>query len=92
MQADRDYLEALYEKGGTSLDHAEAWTMLKRQMERDPSGEGLVELFDLIRRRPDPALMLEVLTYAMKMPAAPKEALWLAETLLHHYAIQTGRR
>ena len=83
MQADRDYLEALYEKGGTSLDHAEAWTMLKRQMERDPSGEGLVELFDLIRRRPDPALMLEVLTYAMKMPAAPKEALWLAETLLH---------
>ena len=42
-----------------------------------------MELFDLIRRRPDPALMLEVLTYAMKMPAAPKEALWLAETLLH---------
>lgn len=83
MQADRDYLEAVYEKGGASLDQAEARILLKHQMERDPSGDGLVELIDLIRRLPDPALMLEVLAYAMKMPAAPKEALWLAETLLH---------
>jgi putative sugar O-methyltransferase len=82
MQADRDYLEALYEKGETTLDSFEVESLIKYIMERNPSGEGLMELIDLIRRLPDPVLILQVLEYAMKIFPPPKEALWLAETLL----------
>jgi putative sugar O-methyltransferase len=82
MQADRDYLEALYEKGTTALDPIDAKRILRLHMERSPTGDGLVECFDLIRRNPEPAVMLEVLAYAMRMPSPPKEALWLATRLL----------
>ncbi len=56
--------------------------LLKHLLQREPTGESLAELMDLVRRNPDPALMLKVLTYAMRMPSAPKEALWLCETLM----------
>ncbi len=82
MQADRDYLEALYEKTEAARSPAEARIILQHLTNRDPSGEVLTELMDLIRCHPDPELMLKVLAFAMRMPAAPKEALWLAETLL----------
>lgn len=82
MQADRDYLEALYEKVETPLDQSEALIILEHQMKRAPTGEVLVELMDIIRRCPDTLLMYRVLAYAMQMPATPKEALWLTETLL----------
>ena len=82
MQADRDYLEALYEKVVTPIDQKEALTIIRNQMEREPSGEVLVELMDMVRRHPAPEIMLKVLAYAMQMPIPPKEALWLANTLL----------
>jgi len=82
MQADRDYLEALYEKTVTPMDQGKARTILQHLIQRSPCGEVLVELMDLTRRHPDTTLMTEVLAYAMRIPATPKEALWLAETLL----------
>lgn len=82
MQADRDFLEALYEKDESPVDPAEIDMLLKHLLQRDPTGESLAELMDLVRRRPNAELMLKVLSYAMRMPAAPKEALWLCETLL----------
>jgi len=82
MQADRDFLEAHYQKGGTSLEGEEASLLLESLLKRLPSGEVLVELFDIIRRCPHPTLMFQVLSYAMQMPTAPKEAMWLANELL----------
>jgi putative sugar O-methyltransferase len=82
MQTDRNYLEALYEKTEKAWDPAEAKIILRYLVSRDPSGEVLVELMDLIRSCPDNELMLKVLAFAMRMADAPKEALWLAETLL----------
>ncbi|MGY3605909.1 MULTISPECIES: putative sugar O-methyltransferase [unclassified Bradyrhizobium] len=84
MQSDRDFLEALYEKGSAPLGSEEAEFLLNRQLERAPSGEVMVEMFDLIRRSSDPKLMLRVLSHAMSMPVATKEALWLAKELLGH--------
>jgi hypothetical protein len=82
MQADRDFLEALYEKTETAQDPKEAGIIHKHLAERAPTGEVLVELMDLIRCHPDDGLMLKALAFAMRMPTTPKEALWLAETLL----------
>lgn len=82
MQSDRDFLEALYEKGGSPLESEEASLLLRHLLQRSPSGEVMVEMFDVIRRRPDPTLMFQVLLHAMKLPAPIKEALWLAQALL----------
>jgi len=99
MQADRDYLEALYEKVGTPLDLKDALTIIQNYIERKPSGEVLVELMDVVRRHPAPEIMLKVLAYAMQLTVPPKEALWLADTLLlnplnenNHAAVVNWRR
>lgn len=91
MQADRNYLEALYEKCETPLGAIESSTILASLSERSPSCQTLAELMDIIRRRPEPMLMVDVLAYAMKFSAAPKEALWLAETLLLQSIPETDR-
>lgn len=82
MQADRDFLEALYEKCASSLSRGEVDTLLKCLLYRVPTGEVLAELMDVVRQYPETGLMLKVLTYAMRMHTAPKEALWLCEQLL----------
>lgn len=82
MQGDRDFLEALYEKGASSLSRGEADILFKHLLQREPTGEIFVELMDLVRQYPEPALMLKALAFAMRMPMAPKEALWLCEQLL----------
>lgn len=83
MQADRDFLEALYEKCESPLTRDEAGILSKHLLQREPTGEILMELMDVVRRCPEPALMLKVLACAMRMPSMPKEALWLCEKLLH---------
>ena len=82
MQADRDFLEALYEKCKSPLSRSEADVVFKHLLQREPTGETLVELMDVLRLYPEPALMLQVLAHAMHMPSAPKEGLWLCEMLL----------
>lgn len=82
LQADRDFLEALYEKREATPISGEIDILLKHFLQREPTGESLMELMDLVRRYPEPFLMLQVLAHAMCIPAAPKEALWLCETLL----------
>ncbi|HLJ04669.1 MAG TPA: putative sugar O-methyltransferase, partial [Acetobacteraceae bacterium] len=82
MQADRNYLEALYEKTPAALDIAGANTRLQLLTERAMTGETLVECMDVFRRCPTAEIALPILRRVMtEMPFHPKEALWLAESL-----------
>ncbi len=82
MQSDRNFLEGLYEKCLPSLSRCVADTLFEYLFRREPSGEILVELLEVVRQHPGPELMLKALAYVMQMPTIPKEALWLCETLL----------
>ena len=82
MQADRDFLEALYEKDANSLDEGQQRVAFYRLMERCPTGDIFAELMDIVRQIPDAQLMLGALRFARRMPSStPKEALWLCKML-----------
>ena len=82
MQADRNFLEALYEKTPAALAPEEAAARLAMLGERGLVGQVLCECLDMFRRFPRPEVALPVLRRAMaEMPFRPKEALWLAEWL-----------
>ena len=82
MQADRNYLEALFEKAPAALDVTEAVTRLQLLAERAMTGEALVECMDVFRRCPRAEIPWPILRRAMtEMPFHPKEVLWLAEWL-----------
>ena len=92
MQSERNYLEALYEKDYVRLSSDDAIVLCNSHLSRNSNGEGLTELFDIIRRSNDPVLLYKVLEYAMKIPSKPKEALWLAEQLSHAELSQEANR
>jgi putative sugar O-methyltransferase len=82
MQADRNYLEALFEKAPAALDVTEAAARLRLLAERAMTGEALVECMDVFRRCPRAEVAWPILRRAMtEMLFHPKEALWLAEWL-----------
>jgi putative sugar O-methyltransferase len=83
MQSERDFLEALYEKCDNPISQDEALTILRNLTRKAPCGEVFMELMDIVRLFPNPAFMFETLSFVMRMPVAPKEALWLAENLLN---------
>lgn len=96
MQSDRDYLEAIYEKCSSPTDREAAWGNLQDLGRRMPCGEVFAEIMDIVRRFPDASFMYETLSFAMRMPVSPKEALWLAERLLlqpvaEHYRFDIER-
>ncbi|AOG05267.1 putative sugar O-methyltransferase [Bosea sp. RAC05] len=83
MQADRNYLEGLYEKVTAELDLLDARSRLALLAERRMTGENLVESLDIFRRCSQPEIALGILRRIMsEMSFYPKEALWLAEWLL----------
>lgn len=83
MQADRNYLESIYERTGEVRSEAEAQSRLSLLAERSMNGEVFMEYMDVFRRRLSPALALSIVRRTMsEMPFYPKEALWLAEWLL----------
>jgi len=87
MQADRNFLEAVYEKQDAALSPAAAMARLGMLAERAMTGQILVEQLDLFRRCPTAEVALSVLRRAMReMPFQPKEALWLAQWLLRQPA------
>jgi len=87
MQADRNFLDALYEKTGAELSPEAAAARLGVLAERAMTGQVLCEHLDLVRRCPTPEVALAVLRRAMtEMAFHPKEALWLAERLLREPA------
>jgi len=84
MQSERNYLEALYEKDAdpvpTGMDATER---AERLHSRYMTGELLVEYMDLIRRTPDPKLMLVVVHRIMnELPFHPKEGAYLVDGIL----------
>jgi putative sugar O-methyltransferase len=82
MQADRNYLEAVYERAPARLSKAEAMTRLKILSERLMTTELLSEYLDLFRRTQNVDVAKTTLTRAMtEMPVYPKEALYLADWL-----------
>lgn len=82
MQADRNYLEAIYEKsvpcGDTKRSRALSWI----SAERLPAGGVLAELMEYLRFSSDAEDLFRVLKFAMGLRPPPKEALWLAEQAL----------
>jgi len=80
MQADRNFLEAIYEKKVSgdelSVDH-----LIGQLQKRLPCGEVFAEIIELSRRAPTEGNIRAALDYAMRLPFIPKEALWLAERL-----------
>lgn len=82
MQADRNYLEAIYEKD-SDCDQSSPDDLIRFFNTRIPSGEIFAEIMDLARRNPSNDNRRSALDYALRLPTTPKEALWLAEQLRH---------
>lgn len=80
MQADRNFLEAIYEKVALA-NELSAEQVISVLQNRLPCGEVFVEIMDLARRQPTAGSIRAALDYAMRLPFIPKEALWLAERL-----------
>ena len=91
MQADRNFLEALYEKdAGPAPTEQQAIELAKHLQSRYMTGELFAEYMDLVRRTPAPALMLDVLRRAMReIPYHPKEAAYLVDALLASSTTET---
>ena len=96
MQADRNYLEALYERDVTTLPSGDILARLNGLSERSMTIELLSEYMDLFRRAPSVDTANTILRRAMiEMPTHPKEALYLAEWLMekseHNDSISSWR-
>lgn len=82
MQAERNFLEAVYEKRPAALAQEDASARLAVLAERTMSGQVACEYLDLFRRSKEPGTALLILRRMMgEMPFHPKEALWLGEWL-----------
>ncbi len=82
MQADRDYLEAIYERKPSELSLTKARELFSILAERAPCGEIWAEMMDIVRCCNDTTLLLDTLRYSMRLAVPPKESLWLANILL----------
>ena len=88
MQANRNYLEAIYEKLPSQISEDQAEQRLGILSERDMTLESLCEYMDLFRRSQAREVASTVLARAMnEMPAPPKEALYLAQWLKERYGL-----
>ena len=86
MQADRNYLEAIYEKTGIVDDADRSRAIQLVCANRLPAGGALAELMEHLRFSSDLEDQIRVLQFAMELRAPPKEALWLAEQVLKDQA------
>ena len=82
MQADRDYLEAIYERKACALSLTKARELFSVLDDRAPSGEIWVEMMDIVRRSNGTVILLDALRYSTRLAVPPKESLWLANVLL----------
>lgn len=82
MQADRNYLEAIYENASpsASADHSRIIEFICEN--RQPERGSFVELMEHLRYSLNQKEQIRVLEFAMKLRPPPKEALWLAEQIL----------
>jgi hypothetical protein len=86
MQADRNYLEAIYEKTGLADDADRSRAIQFIGENRLPAGGALAELMEHLRFSSNPEDQIRVLQFAMELQPPPKEALWLAEQVLKDQA------
>lgn len=84
MQADRNYLEALYERSDEPAPgRHEALATLQLLAPRAMTGEIFAECMDVVRRVPEPEIMLKVVRRTLQaLPFVPKELAYLVEALL----------
>lgn len=82
MQADRNFLEALYERTDQELDLSEAHRRLHALSERTATLETFCETVEIFRRRPCADTALAALGRARDLSFEPKEALEIAQWTL----------
>lgn len=87
MQADRNYLEAIYEKIGKPDNMNRSQAIHSICANRLPAGGALAELMEHLRFSSNPDDQIRVLEFAMGLRPSPKEALWLAQHVLQNPAM-----